>query len=59
MMDQANTRRAIGVLLLLFASAVVGDSEQWLRYRWSRQARQVLADVSSKELELSDQSQPA
>jgi hypothetical protein len=55
MIDQANTRRAIGVLLLLFASAVVGDSEQWLRYRWSRQARQVLADVSSKELELSDQ----
>jgi hypothetical protein len=55
MMNQSNTRCVLGVLLLLFASAAAGDEEQWLRYRWSRQAQQVLADVISKELELSGQ----
>lgn len=56
-MDKANIRCAAGVLLLLCAPAVMGAEEQWLRYRFSRQARQILADVGSKELELSNQNQ--
>ncbi|MHC4620910.1 MAG: hypothetical protein ACYTEQ_24450 [Planctomycetota bacterium] len=41
------------ILVLLSASLGAGQEEQWLGYRWAREAERILGDIRSQNLELS------
>ena len=49
---------AVGIGLLILVSQVLGQQEQWLQYHCSREAGQILGNIRSQTIELSNE-QPA